>query len=265
MIGFSNSGTAGYRHLMYAVLYRDLINWVRYPINATGVIIGQFVFFALIFFGGQAVAGPAFSGSIEALIIGYFLWTLSGQSYQGVVNIITREASWGTLERHFISPFGFKQVLLAKVAARVLRVTLLSVIVLLLMMILTRTWLELHLLTVVPILALTVLSIIGFGFAMGGLAVLYKQIDSVTDLFNFAIAGFIGAPLLDIVWLRALPLVQGSAMLQQAIIDGIHIWQFDLVSIGILGAVSLGYFIIGFVLFHLSQRRARNLGVLGDY
>lgn len=265
MRGSSASRSAGYRQLTYAVLYRDFVNWVRYPVNAIGVIMGQFVFFTMVFFGGQAVAGPTFSDSIEALIIGYFLWTLSGQSYQGVVTIITREASWGTLERHFISPFGFGPVLLAKVAARVLRVVVVSLIVLMLMMLLTWTWLDMHVFTVVPILALSILSVIGLGFAMGGLAVLYKQIDSITALFNFILIGLIGAPVLNMGWLRALPLVQGSAMLQEAITDGTRIWEFDLVALGILGAVAVGYFVIGFLGFYLTQRRARNLGVLGDY
>lgn len=52
-------------------------------------------------------------------IAGYVLWTLSGD-VSGGVNIITREAALGTLEHHFISPFGFRQVLLAKAIARVL-------------------------------------------------------------------------------------------------------------------------------------------------
>ncbi|KPN31096.1 hypothetical protein SY89_01838 [Halolamina pelagica] len=54
-------------------------------------------FFALMFYGGTLVAGQAFSDSIEGLIVGYFLWTLSIGAYSGIMNDIQSEASWGRL------------------------------------------------------------------------------------------------------------------------------------------------------------------------
>ncbi|QIB75477.1 ABC transporter permease [Halogeometricum borinquense] len=264
-MGSSNSGTAGYGSLAYAILSREVINWARYPVNAASVVFGQFFFFALIFFGGQAVSSQGFSDSAAGLVVGYFLWSLVGQSYQGTIGIITEEASWGTLERHFISPFGFNRVLFIKAIARMLRALFVSLAVLAMMVILTGTQLQMHVITVLSILLLTTLSVVGLGFAMGGVAVLYKRISSFSQLFSLVILGLVGAPVLDIPWLRVLPVVQGSAMLQQTMRSGVRLWQFDGIDIGILVGVTLVYFGIGFAVFHLTQRRARNVGVLGDY
>jgi len=80
--------TGSYYHLLKAVVYRDLLIWVRYPLNAALELFVRVFFFALMFYGGTMVAGQAFSDSIEGLIVGYFLWTLSVGAYSGIMNDI---------------------------------------------------------------------------------------------------------------------------------------------------------------------------------
>ncbi|RDI69838.1 ABC transporter permease [Halopelagius longus] len=261
----SSGGGASYSNLAYAVFYREVVNWLRYPVNAAGVVIGQLLMFALLFFGGRAVFGEAFAGSIGSVVVGYFLWSLAGQSYEGIVSIISQEASWGTLERHFLSPFGFERVLLMKAFARVVRSFAVSVLIFGVMLLVTGMRPTIPVLTVLVILACTVLSVVGVGFVMGGLAVLYKRISSFVQLFSLVILGLVGAPVLEVPWLRYLPVVQGSTMLQQSVRGGIPLWEFGPQSLAILVAVAGGYFALGLAGFHVIQRRARRLGVLGDY
>lgn len=257
--------TGGYYHLLKAVVYRDILIWVRYPLNAAlGVFMGVF-FFALMFYGGTLVAGQAFSDSIEGLIVGYFLWTLSLGAYSGIMNDIQSEASWGTLERHFMTPFGFGPVVFAKSVAIVLRTFLTSAVVLVVMLLITGTSLDLNLLTVLPVATLTIVGALGLGLVMGGLGVLYKRISNVANLLQFAFIGLISAPVFDIPWARFLPLAQGSAMLQRAMRDGVHLWEFDPVALAVLVGTSVFYLGLGYAIFGLTTRRARKLGVLGDY
>jgi len=257
--------TGGYYHLLEAVIYRDLLIWVRYPLNAAlGLFMGVF-FFALMFYGGTLVAGEAFSDSIEGLIVGYFLWTLSLGAYSGIMNDIQSEASWGTLERHFMTPFGFGPVVLAKSIAIVFRTFMTSAVILVVMLLVTGTTLDLNLVTVLPVATLTLAGALGLGLVMGGLSVLYKRISNVANLLQFAFIGLISAPVFDLPWARVLPLVQGSAMLQRAMVDGTRLWEFDTVTLAVLVGTAGCYLALGYVAFSLTTRRARRLGVLGHY
>jgi ABC-2 type transport system permease protein len=256
---------AGYRRLLTAVLYRDVLVWVRYPVDAVLGLVMAVFFFGVMFYGGSLLAGQAVSESIEGLVVGYFLWTLSLGAYSGITSEVRSEASWGTLERHFITPFGFGPVMLAKAVAIVIRTFLTSAVVLAVMLVMTGTSLDLNVLTVVPVAVLAVASALGLGFAMGGLGVLYKRIGNVVALLQFAFVGLISAPAFDLPWLRVLPLAQGSAMLQLAMTEGVHLWEFGPGALGLLVATAVGYLGAGYVAFGLASRRARRLGVLGDY
>jgi len=222
-------------------------------------------FFGLMFYGGQMVAGQAITDTIEGLIVGYFLWTLALGAYSGVTNDVRAEASWGTLERHYMTPFGFGPVILAKSVAIVFRTFVTSSLVLAAMLVLSGTSLDLNLLTVVPVATLAIASAMGLGLVMGGLSVLYKRITNVVNLLQFTFIGLISAPAFDLWWAKFLPLAQGSGMLQVAMKDGRHLWEFAPIEIAILVGTAVLYLGLGYVAFGLATRRARRLGVLGDY
>jgi len=257
--------SGGYYHLLRAVIYRDLVIWVRYPVNAVLGLVTATFFFGLMFYGGTLVAGQAISDTIEGLVVGYFLWTLSVGAYSGIVGDVRSEASWGRLERHYMTPYGFGPVVLAKSLAIVVRTFLTSSVVLAAMLLMTGTQLDLNLLTIVPVAGLAIVSALGIGLGMGGLGVLYKRIGNVVNILQFAFVGLISAPAFDLPWAQALPLVQGSAMLQRAMTDGVRLWQFDPVALAVLVATAAVYLALGYGAFALATRRARRLGVLGDY
>lgn len=257
--------TGGYYHLLKAVIVRDLLIWIRYPVNAAlGIFMGIF-FFGLMFYGGTLVAGQALTDSLEGLIVGYFLWTLSLGAYSGIMNDIRSEADWGTLERHYMTPFGFGPVVLAKAVAIVFRTFVTSALVLVVMLVMTGTTLSVHVPTVLPVAALTIVGALGLGLVMGGLSVLYKRIGNVANLLQFAFIGLISAPVFDLPWVQFLPLAQGSAMLQLAMRDGIRLWEFEPTALAVLVGTAVLYLGLGYGAFRLATRRARRLGVLGDY
>ncbi|QGN07539.1 ABC transporter permease [Halorhabdus sp. CBA1104] len=263
--GPSPTRSGGYYHLIRAVIYRDLLIWLRYPVNAVlGVVVTVF-FFALLFYGGQMIAGQALTDTIEGLIVGYFLWTLSQGAYMGAMRAVQSEASWGTLERHYMTPFGFGPVMAAKAVAVLLRTFLTSSVVLAVMLLMTGTALNVHALTIVVIAILGVASVLGIGLAMGGLGVLYKRISNVTSLLQFAFIGLISAPAFEIPWAALLPLAQSSTMLQQAMTDNVRLWEFEPIALAVLLGTAVGYVALGYLGFVLTTRRARSLGVLGDY
>jgi len=256
---------ATYRHLVRAVLYREYLVFVRYPANAVGGIVVALFFFGVLFYGGRMVAGRALTDSIEGIVVGYFLWTLSVGAYSSISNDIGSEVQWGTLERHVTSPFGFAPVALVKGAATVVRTFLTSAVVLAVMVVVTGTGLSVDVVTVVAIATLSVVSVLGLGFAAGGVAVLYKRIGNWLNLLQFGFVVLVSAPAFDVPWLAVLPLAHGSGMLQRAMVDGIRLWEFPPADLALLVGVAVGYLALGYVVFRAATNRARRLGVLGDY
>ena len=256
---------ATYYHLGRAVLYREFLIFVRYPANAIGGIVVSLFFFAALFVGGRLLAGQALTDSIEGIVVGYFLWTLSVGAYSSVSNDIGSEVQWGTLERHITTPFGFAPVALLKGVAKVVRTFLTSAVILAVMLLATGTRLSLAPVTVVAVAGLSIVSVLGLGFAAGGVTVLYKRIGNWLNLLQFGFVGLNSAPVFDLPWTRVLPLAHGSAMLQRAMVDGIRLWEFPLGDLALLVAVAGGYLAGGYLVFQLATRRARRLGVLGDY
>jgi ABC-2 type transport system permease protein len=252
-------------HLARAVLYREYLIFVRYPANAIGGIVIALFFFGVLFYGGRLLAGQALAESLEGIIVGYFLWTLSVGAYSAVSNDIGSEVQWGTLERHITTPFGFAPVALLKGVAKVVRTFLTSAVVLAVMLVITGTQLSLAPVTVVVVAGLAITSVLGLGFAAGGLTVLYKRIGNWLNLLQFGFIVLISAPVLDAPWTRVLPLAHGSAMLQRVMVDGVRLWEFPPADLALLIGVAVGYLGGGYVVFYYATRRARRLGVIGDY
>jgi len=256
---------ATYPDLMRAVLYREYLIFVRYPANAAGGIVISVFFFGLLFYGGRMIAGQALDDSLEGIIVGYFLWTLSVGAYSSISNDIGSEVQWGTLERHFMTPFGFAPVALAKGVAKVVRTFLTSAVVLAVMLVLTGSALRLQVVTIVVVATLAIASVLGLGFAAGGITVLYKRVGNWLNLLQFGFIVLISAPAFDLGWTRLLPLVQGSALLQRTMIDGTRLWQFPPLELLVLVGTAVGYVLGGYAVFQYATTRARRLGVLGDY
>jgi ABC-2 type transport system permease protein len=164
-----------------------------------------------------------------------------------------------------MTPFGFAPVALLKGVAKVVRTFLTSALILAVMLVITDTSLQLPVGTIVVISTLAICSVLGLGFAAGGLAVLYKRIGNWLNLLQFGFILLISAPAFDLGWTRLLPLAQGSALLQRAMVDGTRLWEFPLVDLAILVAVAVVYLLGGYAVFEATTRRARRLGVLGDY
>jgi ABC-2 type transport system permease protein len=247
------------------VLYREYLVFVRYPANAVGGIVVALFFFGLLFYGGRMVAGRALTDSIEGIVVGYFLWTLAVGAYSAISNDIASEVQWGTLERHLTTPFGFTPVVFLKGVAKVVRTFVTSGLVLAAMLLMTGTTLQVDVLTVVVVATLSIVSVLGLGLAAGGVALLYKRIGNWLNLLQFGFVVLVSAPAFDLPWLRFLPLAQGSTLLQRAMVDGVRLWEFSLVDLLVLVGVAVGYVGVGYLVFRYTTRRARRLGVLGDY
>ncbi|WP_255169994.1 ABC transporter permease [Natrononativus amylolyticus] len=253
--------------LVAAVFEKQLILLRRYWINTAMMLVSTYVFFAMIFYGGQAVAGPAIGeGTLDGIVVGFFLFTATVSAYFGIAGNVMREAQWGTLEQLAMSPFGIGRVMAVKAVWNVSISVGIGLVLLVVMVATTGRTLHLDPVTVVTLAVLSILSVVGIGFVFAGLSLLYKRIENASQLMQFVFIGLIVAPAADgRPLLAALPLTQGSAMLTEAMAADTRLWEFPAADLAVLAAVGVGYLLAGYVVFHLLVRRARTLGVLGHY
>jgi ABC-2 type transport system permease protein len=269
--GGGRPGTvSGRLTLLYAVVYKRLLLLVRYPLNTGAQLVSIYLFFALLFFGGQAAVGSvggvgAMGDTFDGLIVGWFLWTMSLTAYFSLAQNVTQESQWGTLEQLYMSPHGFGTVMAAKVVANLLISLLWGAIILALMLLTTQRPISVDVLTVLPVTVLALLSVVGIGFVFAGLALIYKRVENVTQLMQFVLIGLIAAPVSGYSPLRFLPLVQGSSMLQSAMREGVRLWQFDPAAHAILVGTGVGYALAGYAVFRYCTTVARRRGVMGHY
>ena len=262
---------AGRRVLLRAMFLKELLLMLRYRVDFAIRLVGMYLFFAVIFFGGHAAAtqvdgGPgALSDTFDGIIVGWFLWTMAQTAYTTLHQDVTSESRWGTLEHLYMSPYGFGTVMSLKAVVNVLLAFLWGFVMLVLMMLTAQRWFTVDLVTIVPIATFAVMSVLGLGFAIAGLALVYKKVGSINGLMQFVLVGLIAAPVAGISWFSFLPLVQGSAMLQDAMRGGTALWEFPPAELGLLVGAGVGYFAIGYLIFSYCERVARSRGVMGHY
>jgi ABC-2 type transport system permease protein len=258
-------GARGFLRFFGAAARKKYLLLVRYPVNTISQFGTILLVFFVLFFGGRAVAPTAIADTIEGIIVGYLLWSMSITAYSGLSWGVTREAQWGTLEQLFMSPFGFGPVMVVKTVVNVLESFLWGAGTLLVMMAVTGRWLSVDPLTVLPIAALALAPAVGIGFVFGGLAIRFKRIENAFQLVQFLLVGLIAAPVADYPLLKWAPLAQGSQLLQTAMTEGVRLWEFPAAELGVLVATAVGYLALGYGAFHYCQRWARREGVMGHY
>lgn len=247
------------------MLRRELLLLVRYPADLVGRLVIVYVFFLGIFLGGRAVAPTFVEGSIEALIVGYFMWTAIVGAYSGFAQGILSEAEWGTLEQLFMSSLGVRWTVTTYAVVKIVISVLFSVVVLVSIMATAGTWITFDVLSVLPILALGLLPALGVGLAIGGLALVYKRLSSLFTVLQFAFAGILASPVETYPILKWLPSAQGGYLLRMTVTDGVPLWTMPPADLLILVVTAFGYLGIGYAVFFVFEERARTKGVLGHY
>lgn len=264
--------SCGFLVLLWAMLRMNFLLMIRYRLNFAIQLVGMYVFFALVFFGGREAAKSMGANSIHvlgssfnAIIVGWFVFSMAQNAYSSLSGVITAESRWGTLEQLYISPHGFERVMSAKLLVNLVLSLIIGFLMLILMLVTTGRTLTLDVVTIIPVILLTLMSVLGIGFMFGGLTLIYKKLSSVSQLMQLALLGLVAAPSADIFALRLLPLVQGSSMLQRAMRGGIRIWEFSVIDHVLLLGTAVVYMGAGTLVFVVCSQVARKRGVMGHY
>ena len=254
--------------LLYVELKRTWIQFIRYPAEViAGLIITASVFYGL-FLSAKYMAGPsfAFGDRLDAVVVGYVLWTLNLYIINDVAINLQSEAQTGTLEQVFLSPFGAPRVFLARaIASLVLRFALISGVVVILML-LSGSRLAFPITLVLPFISL-VMAGYGFAFMMGACALVFKRVQQVLGIVQFLLLFLLAAPFEESTGLMqyfrfGLPMIPSSGLLRDLMARNLGL---DWVTYGLALLNGLAYLAIGLWIFHWAERMAKKRGSLSGY
>lgn len=125
----------------------------------------------------------------------------------------------------------------------------------------------------IPLLVLTLIGVMGFGYLVAGATLIFKQSESLANLVENVLL-FINGTMVPVdampSWLvriaRTLPSTQGIVLLRRAVLDGQSLassWQDG--SLIWLIAHSAIYVTAGWLAFGFCERMAKQQGSLGQY
>ncbi len=258
-----------YLALFKAQLKMRYIYLKRYYFDTLSMIITMFLVFLIIFYGATALLGgatPTDSGdTLEGIVVGFMVWTFALVAYANLSWGMIEEAQQGTLEQLYMSPLGFGWVNIFRVAASFIVNALMVIVVLLLMMATTGKWLNLDVPSLIPLILLTVAGAYGIGFFMGGLALVFKRVQSALQVLQFVLVIFIAAPLGWLPFMKFLPLSLGTRLIGMVMIEERSLLQLPPGDVLFLIGNSAFYFGLGFLIFKLFENVARDRGLLGHY
>jgi len=253
-------------NVLLANIRKQWIELKRYLPNTISMLVTFYAIFLLLFLGIQVVGAPeAADGNTRYLIVSMVLWFLALTAMQGIGWEVTSEATRGTLEQLYMSPVPTWRILFARMVGEVLVNLIVMAIVLLLAMLTAGQWLVFDLPTLAPLFLFTVLGMIGVGFMVAGLALVYKQIQALLQIAQFIFMAMVATPVTLAPWLEALPVMRGATMIREAMTAGVTLGEFAPFAWLLLILNSVLWFGLGVFVYQLAEKRAMNRGLLGQY
>lgn len=259
--------------LFIAELRRTWIQFIRYPSEALVGIFIVVITFYFLFAGANYIAGPnaglnspTGSERLEVLIVGYIISILVISVLSTTSTSLEQEASTGTLEQIFLSPFRSLTVfVLRAIASLTLRLTIVTISFSAILLI-TGTQLQFPPLLILP-LATLLISAYGLSFAIAGLVLVVKRVSQILGAVQFGLFLLLGAPVETMTGLgRAIaflaPMTPSAGLLRDLMARNL---PFNGPLFGIALVNALAYLSLGLVCFSYSERIAKHRGLLSGY
>ncbi len=256
-----------------AEVLRDLTTSLRYPLQLmTGLFI-IYVLFMGLYMGARAIAGKfALSGDLDGVIIGYTMWFFALMAINTMSIDIENEARQGTLEQVYLHAPNYLGLLWVRAVVHLALGAGLVLVLSLLIQLTTGNWLALTwgaVPLVIVVIVLTIAGLCGFGLILGGLSLVFKRIGQLSALVQFSLffLAYIDLATVPEPWralVAHLPLARGVDILKALVGAGGDIAAVASGTTWLL-VDSIGYALLGSLIFYLMERVARRGGLLSHY
>lgn len=250
-------------NLVYNEARLQFFEMKQYWFETVGGLLFILVAFLGLFYGISSLS-PADSeaNSLDGLVFGFIMWNFASAAYNSVTRTIIEDTQKGYLEQLFLSLGGIKSVLFAKIVVDLIMSILIVTITAYLAMTLTGTWLAINFVTFYAIMLLAAPSLIGLGFMMCGLTLVFKRVEAVSALMNFALMGVVAVVALPFNLFSLLPFAAGNSLARDVVLNN---GEFTLAAVSVVTVNSLVYFAVGLVVFVVFERIAKKRNLIGQY
>ncbi|MUK90783.1 ABC transporter permease [Ornithinibacillus sp. L9] len=253
-------------NLLKINIKKEIVMMKRYLPNTIAMLLTMYFLFLAMFAGIQIIGDPSSQDvHTQFVIVNYIFWSLSLIVVQDIGWQITTEAAQGTLEQLSMSPMGVWKIMLMRLIATVLANIIIIIVLLYLSMLTTGQWLNIDVITLVPIFVLTLISMFGLGYIIAGISIVLKQIQSFLQILQFVLAGLVFIPLTVAPFLAFFPIVKGVDLVRGIMIDGLSWHSINIIDYSILIFNAAFYFILGLFFFLYCERVAMKKGLLAHY
>lgn len=257
-----------------AALYAEtrkgvLIMW-SYKFN----MLTSMVSFSLIFLGINFMMGNGQlnQATLSSTLLGYLIWYYAISAIENMSWNLRDEMQCGQLEQLYMSPAPAQVLLLGRALSTFGITTAMVAIVAGVMAatfgaVLPLRW------EALPVFVLTMAGLFGFGYALGGATLVYKQTGPLSNILTNALLFLNGAILpVDRLpdWLqsvaRVLPSTQGIVVLRRVMLGGeslAAVWADG--SLAWLVVHSTVLFVAGWLIYKGCEQVAQRRGSLGQY
>lgn len=215
--------------LFRAQLKKTLIYLKRYYVNSLGQFLIFFVVFVLIFLGYRGFAGGSemYGTGLSNIITGYLLWMLALVAYSEIAYSLYSEAREGTLEQLYMSPLGYTRITVTNLIASLLAQIFMFGLMVLTMVLVTGQRLNFDLASLLPLFIVFLLPVIGIGFSLGGLQLIFKRVQSILQIIQFALIGAIATPI-EFGWTKLLPCTLASELVRRVTVEELSLVELPL-------------------------------------
>ncbi len=249
--------------IFFSVFKKRFLMLRRYYLNTIMQIGGVFILFILVFFGLRSF--EAGTETLKGSIVGFAMWTFAVGAYSNMSWGLLQEARDGTLEQLYLTPSTFRRISGYKVLASFVFQFVVFLIFLIIMMVTTGQYLYLNP-GIVLLVGLTLLSVYGLGYIMGGLSLVYKKVQAANQILMFLFILFLVLPrITDHAIIYFVPISWGNHLLNKMMVDGLTLLDFTLMDYSILLLNSFAYLIVGLIVFRFMEKTAKKRGLLGHY
>ena len=247
------------------IFVKEFLIWKRYLFNTISAVITIVLIFIVMFVGLKFVGAKNFGSTIEGLIVGFFIWTYSIMAYSSLSWGILEEARVGTLEQLYMSPFGFTWISFFYVISNFILSIGYAVPTLFFMMVITGRYLHIDVISLFPLLLLTMAAGFGIGYITGGMGLIFKRVRAFFQILQFIFIGFISIPVDKYPLLKMLPFSLGAHLIHKNMIDKVPIWRMNFLDLGLLTINAVFYMVVGILIFKFCEKKAKERGTLGHY
>ncbi len=242
-----------------------VVSKLRYPFEFIVELVMITVLYGIILAGTKLIGGAGFNLGIfkgEAAI-GFVVWMVCSEIIDQFPGRMVNYARIGVLEQIFVSSVSGEAIVVMDQMASVLWHAVKAGIVFTVLVLITQTHLFFSAMAV-PVAILTVVGVMGVGFILIGMGVLFNRIKSFTAIISYLFLGLAMMPVSSGIpkIVQFVPFVLGMDMLKKLLLTKSTIGAVEFT---ILLVNSLFYLFAGFFVMRFCINAAKKSGLMGQY